>query len=185
MIEPPAFESLRQLAFDATARAARNVFAVLDGCMVAQLPEKLRQADCESSCLFSGTLDPMLEAAAPQLVELRGDSRFAASVLREGWNDHWGIVLHTDAGTDLYALRAHLRRYLSVSGPDGHPMYFRFYDPRSFRLVIPTFDAATRRQFFGPVRGALVEGETPDTALYFERGTPEPRTQRLGQEVRA
>src|SRR3546814_12880761 len=75
----------------------------------------------------------MLEAAAPHLVRLRADDRFTDAILREGWNAHWGIVLRTAPGTDLYAVRQHLRRFLRVIGADGKAMFFRFYDPRAFR----------------------------------------------------
>src|SRR3546814_1808571 len=57
------------------------------------------------------------------------------------------IVLRTAPGTDLYAVRHHLRRFLRVIGADGKAMFFRFYDPRAFRVVIPTLGGAERRDF--------------------------------------
>ena len=90
-------------------------------------------------------------------------------LLEEGWNAHWGIVLLTEKGTTREVVRNHLRRCLRVRGPSGDGLLFRFYDPRAFRAVIPTLDADSRRQFFGPIRGCYVEDRRPDTALYFSR----------------
>src|SRR3546814_5057535 len=114
VIEASQLQALRRAVFERGNGAAEApVFAVLDGAMVADLPERLRAAGCDYSCLFSGDLDPMLEAAAPHLVRLRADDRVTAAILREGWNAHWGIVLRTAPGTDLYAVRD---RMSAVSG---------------------------------------------------------------------
>lgn len=166
----PQFDVLRRTVFTRDGEpVAETIFAVLDGAMIQQLPQRLRDSDCEYSCLFSGALDPVLEAAAPHLVRLRPGDRLVETILREGWNDHWGIVLRAAPGTDLYALRQHLRRFLRVVGPDGSAMFFRFYDPRAFRVVIPALDPAARREFFGPIEAIWVEGHSPGAALYFPR----------------
>jgi hypothetical protein len=120
-----------------------HVYAVLDGCKIAQLPKRLQSSGCTHSCLFSGALDPSLELAAPWLVELPAKSPFTSSLLQESWNQHGGILLQTAAEVDLYSVRHHLRRFLRVTGPGGQPMLFRFYDPRAFR----SFAAPTTRRF--------------------------------------
>lgn len=168
MIDPKSMERLRSLVFDAAGTPRDGVFAVLDGAMVDQLPARLKASGCPYSCLFSGSLDPMLEAAAPYLVQLRPDDPFSESVLRQGWNDHWGIVLHVGPGLDLYEVRQHLRRHLRVTDARGQAMFFRFYDPRAFRIVVPELDRKTRRDFFGPVTRFVVEGERGDAVLCFE-----------------
>lgn len=183
VIETPQFDALHRIVFE---RGSDRVYAVLDGAMINQLPERLRAAGCDYACLFSGALDPLLEASAPHLVRLRAGDRFTDSVLHDGWNDHWGIVVRTAAGTDLYALRQHLRRYLRVSGPGGHAMFFRFYDPRAFRVVIPTFDNGDRRGFFGPIESFVVESPVADIALCYERdGHAEGRRIALGASAAA
>lgn len=167
------YESLHRMVFGQPARA---VYAVMDGAMIEGLPGRLAQVAPDAACLFEGALDPMLSAAAPWLVKLDPGSAAAQMALREGWNGHWGIVLLTDAGLDLRAVRAHLRRVLRVRAPDGSSMLFRFYDPRAFRTVIPVLDPQARREFFGPIHGVYVEGRTADSALFFARdGRPEPQ----------
>jgi hypothetical protein len=152
------------------------VYAVLDGASTDGLPERLQRDAPGAMCLFSGRLDPMLAAAAPYLVELAADTGIAQMALRDGWNDHLGIVLVADPGTDAYAMRAHLRRILRVAVPDGTSMFFRYYDPRAFRTVVPTLDADQRKVFFGPIRGCYVEGREGNSFLHFARdGAHQPR----------
>lgn len=167
------YELLHKVVFGHRQRA---IYAVMDGAMIEGLQDKLAQAKAESVCLFEGSLDPMLAAAAPYLVKLDPQSAATEMALREGWNGHWGIVLLADGGMALRAMRAHLRRVLRVRAPDGSSMLFRFYDPRAFRTVIPVLDASARREFFGPIHGVYVEGRSPDSVLFFARdGRPEPQ----------
>lgn len=168
MIDPELLERLRQVVFNGHGGARDGVFAVLDGAMIDDLPARLASSGCEYSCLFSGTLDPILEAAAPHLVRLQADNPFSESVLRLGWNDHWGIVLHAPPALGMYEVRQHLRRHLRVVDPQGQPMFFRFYDPRAFRVVIPELERKVRRDFFGPVTRFVLEGTRDDAALCFE-----------------
>ena len=174
MIPQGQYEALHGAVF---GHAGQAVYAVLDGAMIDGLPARLAQVAPDAACLFEGSLDPMLSAAAPYVVKLDPQSAAAQLALKEGWNDHWGIVLVTDAGVDLRTMRAHLRRVLRVSAPDGSSMLFRFYDPRAFRTVIPVLEASARREFFGPIHGVYVEGRSPDAALFFARdGKPEPQS---------
>jgi len=170
VLDPGLLEALRGAAFD--GHGAGTVYAVLDGATVEDLPGLLQGSGCEYSCLFSGLLDPMLEQAAPYLVALEPRHPFTDLVLGKGWNSHWGIVLQTARGTDLYAVRQHLRKHLRVVDAQGHAMFFRFYDPRAFRLVIPQLERAARREFFGPLSGFMVEAAQADALLAFEAGGP-------------
>ena len=47
----------------------------------------------------------------------------------------------------------------------GHPMFFRFYDPRVLRTYLPTCTVAELRLIFGPVEAFLLEGEEDDELL--------------------
>ncbi|QIL20904.1 DUF4123 domain-containing protein [Thermomonas sp. HDW16] len=166
MIRQEQFELLKRAIFGGNDLP---VFAVLDGAVINGLPDLLEQHAPEAMCLFSGNLDPMLQAAAPYVLELVNNAGATQIALRDGWNEHWGIVVVADPGTDAYALRSHLRRILRVAGPDGSPMLFRFYDPRAFRSVVPTFDDEQRKAFFGPIRGCWIESRSADAALYIAR----------------
>lgn len=160
------YEQLQRTVF---GQGQRPVFAVLDGAIISDLTVRLQQHAPEAMCLFSGDLDPMLAAAAPYLIPLQPGSGASKLALCDGWNEHWGIILVADLGTSMQALRAHLRRILRVSTPGGNSMLFRFYDPRAFRSVVPSFDTEQRKTFFGPIHGCYVESRTSDSALYFSR----------------
>lgn len=160
------YQMLQRTVFSQKEQA---VFAVLDGALIDGLPERLRRDAPDAMCLFSGRLDPMLEAAAPHLVPLQPDTPAAHLALRDGWNDHWGIVLVANPGTDIHTMRAHLRRNLRVAVPGGASVFFRFYDPRAFRNVIPTLKGEHRTAFYGPIQGCYVEGRSPESALFFSR----------------
>jgi hypothetical protein len=77
--------------------------------------------------------------------------------------------LVTDTDTTILSLRSHLRRILRVAAPGGESMLFRFYDPRAFRTVVPTFDKQQHKVFFGPIHGCYVESRDTNQALYFAR----------------
>lgn len=170
MIGHGQYERLQQAIFGA---GQRPVFAVLDGAIIDDLPARLRQQAPEAMCLFSGDLDPMLAAAAPYLLPLQAGTGASQLALQDGWNAHWGIVLVADPGTDIYTLRAHLRRILRVNTPGGESMLFRFYDPRAFRSVVPTFSASQRKAFFGPIHGCYIEDRSSDCVLHFPRDDTE------------
>lgn len=169
MIAPARYERLKSAVFG----GGGEVFAVLDGAQVADLPARLQALD--AACLFAGDLDPMLRAAAPHVVRIRPDCPGCRLLLQDGWNAHWGIALLAEPGASLDSVRNQLRRNLKVRGPDGNALFFRFYDPRAFRAVLPTMDGAQLRAFYGPLRGCWVEGPTPDTALLYSRDGGEPR----------
>ncbi|MNN46400.1 hypothetical protein D3C81_1607810 [compost metagenome] len=130
------------------------------------------------TCLFDGPLDPVLEAAAPQIVALAHDQPMTDAILRE----QWGVILLTPARVDIGALRQHLRSLLMVELPGGRHAVFRFYDPRAFKAVMPHLSPQQRNALFGPVSAWLMEGDDRDTALCFEPGqSAEGRELRLSQ----
>lgn len=148
----------------------RKVYAVLDGCQIEDLPTWLKSSQVICACLFDGPLDPMLEAAAPQIVMLSPDQPVTEVILREGWNRQWGVILLTPAQIDINALRRHLRSILMVNLPGGRNAVFRFYDPRAFKSVLPHLSQLQLSALFGPISAWLVEGYSVDTALCFEPG---------------
>lgn len=169
MIAPSQLDALMRHAF---GQARVRVHAVLDGCVLAQLPQRLQSSGRPCSCLFSGELDPQLEQAAPWLVELSARTPFTGNLLRDCWNRHGGILLQTAADSDLYAVRHHLRRFLRVVGPGGRPMLFRFYDPRAFRIAVPQLRRADYQDFLGPLQGVLTEADDPASVLRFTADGP-------------
>lgn len=136
--------------------AEDSVFGVIDGASAPGLLPALRRAGVQHCCLYSGELAPDLAAAAPHLVLLTPDDQFTQRFLTEGWGRHWGIV--ATAREDLRAMRKHFRTFLTVKGPSGKRLYFRYYDPRVLRTFLPTCDAGQLGMVFGPVRRYVCEG---------------------------
>ncbi|HEY0197057.1 MAG TPA: DUF4123 domain-containing protein [Rhodanobacter sp.] len=169
MIDQAQLAALMRIVY---SREQQLVYAVLDGCMLAELPSRLQSSGCRHSCLFSGALDPVLERAAPWLVELPPHALFTQPLLRESWNEHGGILLATRREVDLYTLRNHLRRFLRVSGPGGRPMLFRFYDPRAFRIAMPQLRHGDYQAFLQPLESVYTEAEDPASMLHFTADGP-------------
>ncbi len=149
--------------------ANRDTYAILDGASNPELLKILWQHKPEHICLYRGELDAELAQIAPYLVRLRPDSPFTDYVL-QAWGRHWGIFLFTQA--DLRTLRKHFRTFLTVHGPDGQLLYFRYYDPRVLRVYLPTCNAQEAATLFGPVSRYLMEDEEPDhmVRFWFEQG---------------
>ena len=146
-----------------------NVFAVLDGASVPDLPQELWEREPEHVCLYRGQLDPDMAATAPYLVRLEDRSAFTDWVLTQGWGKHWGVFAITPPDADLRSMRLHLRRFLMVKGPDGEQLYFRYYDPRVLRVYLPTCDGDDLDIVCGPVRAYVMEAEEPDGLVRYVR----------------
>ena len=143
----------------------QQLYAVLDGASLTNLPALFSEHRVLNVCLLPGALDPELAQAAPYLAQFAPQSPFAELFLTQGLGNHWGIL--ATSGADLRTLRMHLRRFLSVWDPDGRPLYFRYYDPRVLRLYLSTCGGNELRTLFGPVTAYYAEGENADTVLRF------------------
>jgi hypothetical protein len=102
---------------------------------------------------------------APYLVHLEASSEFTTWVLTQGWGEHWGIF--AIASADLFEMRQHFRRFLTVYDANGKPLLFRYYDPRVLRVYLPTCNAEELATVFGPVLSFICEDESPNSALRF------------------
>jgi hypothetical protein len=140
-------------------------YMVVDGASTRALIDHLYDDQAEFACLISGALEPDMQEVAPYLVVLRDGERFAEWILKFALGEHWGIVLRSWLPTaDL------TRRYsnlLRVRGPDGEPLFFRFYDPRVLRTYLPTCVDDEVLAWFDGVDHYLVEAETPGLLLRF------------------
>jgi len=145
------------------------LFAVLDATRdPLTILGMLRSSGEEYQSLYEGMQGKMLEAYAPYLVRLPGDSRLLEALVAQGWGKNWGIFVVSAA--DFKSLRKHFRTFLMVKSPEGDRLYFRYYDPRVVRVYLPTCNAEETNFVFGPVAAYLCEDETPDTLLVFQPG---------------
>jgi hypothetical protein len=163
----PDAEMVKTILATMFAPPATNVFAVLDGASVKGLLDRLTTDKVEHACLFSGDLAPDYRAAAPHLVKLEAEGRFADWAIGNGWGHHWGVFARTPAS--LRELRKHFRKFLLVRRPGGNVIYFRWYDPRVLRVYLPTCTPEEREIIFGPVERFLLEDRDPGRLLCGRR----------------
>jgi hypothetical protein len=176
-----------ELSPDAASRALRrhlfqdaevNVYAVLDAASIPDLLDHLYADDGpEFVCLYRGELKPDVAYCAPYLAALKADAPFTDWLLAEGWGRHWGIFALSPA--DMKAMQKHFRTFLMVKDPDGKQLYFRYYDPRVFRIYLPTCNAAETATVFGPVLQYVFEDENPGKLLRFWPDAAPPRREAI------
>jgi len=142
-----------------------NVFAVLDGASIPNLPSILYEHQPECVCLYRGELATDMAEVAPYLVRLDPGATCTEWVIGQGWGKHWGIFAVSQG--NLLTLRSHFRNFLMIYDGAGNPLYFRYYDPRVMRVYLPTCNAKELKVVFGPVACYLLEDEDPNTALRF------------------
>ncbi|HMJ07458.1 MAG TPA: DUF4123 domain-containing protein, partial [Pyrinomonadaceae bacterium] len=68
-----------------------NVYAVLDGVRVPDLPGRLHRSGVPNFCLLAGDLAPAMVHAAPYVVQLTNDNSFSDWIFNESVGKHWGI----------------------------------------------------------------------------------------------
>jgi hypothetical protein len=145
-----------------------RVYAVLDGASVTRLLDRLYGLSPVFGCLFRGELTPDMAEVAPYLVQLEPGSEFTIWLIRQGWGNHWGIFIRSEA--DFRAMRRHLRSLLIVNeAASGRPLRFRYYDPRVLRLFLPACKGEELAALFGPAGEFLLESEDPNIALRLQR----------------
>jgi hypothetical protein len=88
------------------------------------------------ACLFAGDIPDPLDKASPYLVGLNEPSPLKEAWRAEGWGSAWGMICRSSLPLD--ELRGHLRKFLLAQLPDGDTVFFRFYDPRVWRIYWPT-----------------------------------------------
>ncbi|MDX6710751.1 MAG: hypothetical protein QOH96_1767 [Blastocatellia bacterium] len=162
MIAEETVEELIEKLFSDEA----NVYVVLDGASVPGLLQKLYQLEPEYICLLRGDLAPDMAEVAPYLVRLEKDDELIHWILENGWGKHWGIF-GTGYG-DIREMRGHFRSFLTVYDESGNPLNFRYYDPRVWRLYLPTCNSGELKTVFGPVAAYYLEDEDANTLLRFE-----------------
>jgi hypothetical protein len=158
-------------------------FMVMDGASINDLLDKLYDdAGPEFECLFAGDLEPDIAEVAPYLARLEPESSFSKWALT-GWGEHWGIYAVVPAGMELPEIRRHFRKLNMVYGPDASPLFFRYYDPRVLRIILPTCDTGQLEEIFGPVKRFVLEGETKEQGLAFSLANGELVQERINLKV--
>jgi uncharacterized protein DUF4123 len=143
----------------------RDIWMIADAARDRRIFRMLLESHFDYSCLYSGTLPPALEIAAPYLIQLEFEDRYTRRLIEHAWGNSWGVFLRSNTRMDK--LRRHLRGFLVVRDPKGQSLVFRYYDPRVLRIYLPTCTREELRTVFGPIDCFWTEAESPDTLLEF------------------
>lgn len=135
-------------------------YAIVDGASVIDLLAQLERYTGDYCCLFAGKLSDELSQTAPYLIQLSADDAFADWLIEEGWGKHWSIFALLPATLGFRDVRKHFRSFLRVRSPEGNPLLFRYYDPRVFRVYLPSCNEKEKELIFGPVSTFIMEGDT-------------------------
>ena len=144
-----------------------DVYAILDTARDDRIYPRLHDSSLEARCLYEGPIAQPVAETAPYLVPLRPWTPFTESLLEEGWGRSWGIFLSSSALA--HDLRRHFRRFLMVADENGKQLYFRYYDPRVFRVYLPTCNEAELKFVFGPVERFWCESEDAREVVEYAR----------------
>jgi len=145
---------LNELLNELRTRESPRLWVLIDA---AGLPDGRASID-ESrfeqlECLFTGDLEVELADVAPYLGLLNPSDPDTKVLLEHLVNIDCAVLL-TDvaAPSELTFSQAHrhLRKFNVVYGPQGNPLFFRYYDPRVLPGVLSVLTEEQLQAFFGP-----------------------------------
>lgn len=144
--------------------AAQGIlWAIVDACNEPVVLEKVQEiGEGRASCLFRGEAQQEKAAVAPYLVHL--DVELLGWINEKLAGKPWGVFVAAPA--DGATLARHFRSMLMVRGPEGHNLYFRFYDPRVLEMYLAQCNEQDVRRFYGPVRGYGTSGPGPQEVTF-------------------
>lgn len=143
-----------------------QLYCVLDGVMVPELPDRLYRGLVPNYCLLTGDLPADAVHAAPYLVYLSPDSKFADWVMQEAIGKHWGVFVQSPRS--MLEMRRHFRALMQAYDEAGRPIKFRFYDPRVLSKFLPTCNGGELRTLFGEVQAFYTENESGDALVRYK-----------------
>jgi hypothetical protein len=133
-----------------------TLYGLLDAAQDSQVLALIHEGDRPFQSLYQGPSAIAMASVAPYLVQLDPEQALLEQLVSKGWGRNWGIYLRSRL--PLAEVRRHLRHFTMVEPPDGRPIYFRFYDPRVFRVFIPACNPEECRAIFEGIESILVEG---------------------------
>jgi hypothetical protein len=143
------------------------LFGIVDAARDPRLYD-LALSAAEQVCLFAGDLAEPLARAAPYLCVLGQEDELFRAWRDEGWGRSWGITFRSAAA--LSELRRHFRKNLQAMMPDGAVALFRFYDPRVWRMYLPTCQGDDLANWFAAVEEYQVETEDGLGSIRYRMG---------------
>ena len=143
-----------------------SLYAGLDAARDPRVLELCRESVDETRSLYEGVQGEALADVAPYLVGFARGSSLLERLVREGWGKSFGVFIESRA--PFKAVRRHLRRFLIVAAETTNKrFYFRYYDPRALREILPLLTVRQADEIFADViDGFLAEGEDGEVASF-------------------
>lgn len=118
----------------------------------------------ELESLFTGELASELADVSGYLGQLKALDANTEKLLQQWFAKGLAMVLELaphapgQAALGFAELRRHLRKFNVIYGPNGKPMYWRYYDPRTLPDTLRVLQPDQLQAFFGPVRSFSLQG---------------------------
>ncbi len=129
----------------------------------------------ELECLFTGDLADELSDVGPYLGRLKSFGSEISNEVEDLLTRSLGILVvlsvtpTEDADPTFSQLHRHFRKFNVVYGPDGKPLFFRYYDPRTVGDVLKVLDAKQLDDFFGIVSTFVLMQDTKQVIQYQQQ----------------
>jgi pSer/pThr/pTyr-binding forkhead associated (FHA) protein len=156
------------------------LYAILDASRDPVIIDKICTLRPEFDSLYRGRAEQTLWEVAPYLVRIEPGSEFCQWLFGEGWGKAWGIFAVSSA--DLAQMHRHFRKFLLVRGPKNEKLYFRYYDPRVFRVYLPTCNRQEMATIFGTISSYVMEGEDSSLVMTFSAGPEQVQCDSFGPD---
>jgi Domain of unknown function (DUF4123)/Inner membrane component of T3SS, cytoplasmic domain len=162
----PADPALAARALAALSPRVGSLYAVLDAARDERVLELCRESVDETRSLYEGVKGEALADVAPYLVAFAKGSGLLQRLVHDGWGKSFGVFIESRA--PFKAVRRHLRRFLIVAAETTDKrFYFRYYDPRALREILPLLTVRQADEIFADViDGFLAEGEDGEVASF-------------------
>jgi hypothetical protein len=108
-------------------------------------------------CLFRTDVVSPLGRAAPYLVPVAHAERLIEAWRTHGLGQSWGLFL--SSSEEQARIRHRLRTFNQAKLPDGRVALFRWWDPRVFRVYLPTCNADDLATLFAGIDRYVCENE--------------------------
>ena len=141
-------------------------FSILDAATMGPAFKVAAARQPNHACLYRGESEKNLASVAPYLFPFSASTDFGKWLFSSGWGHAWGVHIVSSASQE--DMRRHLRKFLFVKTEEGKELYFRYYDPRVLRLILPTFGPQDLKELFGPIQQWIVEDEDPSFMIRFQ-----------------
>ena len=131
-----------------TIRAQEGpIYGVFDAARSSKVYAELVRSKLVFHSLYDGMDAARFIDIAPYLVHLDPEHEGIEALLNSAEGESWAIFLSSQA--PLEDVRHHLRKFVKVELEGRkNAVFFRFYDPRVFRDVVPRFEREQLQRFF-------------------------------------